>query len=173
MLSIQALAKSYMKRAERSPSSEDASIWLSRAEVEIGRGFDRHTELDLQPGRYSVSEQLQLARLHYLRGRVAELRGDPLEEQLRHFSQAFEIAPERLTAIYTSRSLFALAGHTEGPEQQRLVEDSYDYFLHYIAFSQHDAVQLAEGKRLLETNYEGRFPYLEDRILETRRIYFQ
>jgi len=34
-------------------------------------------------------------------------------------------------------------------------------------------VQLAEGKRLLETNYEGRFPYLDDRILETKRAYFQ
>jgi hypothetical protein len=173
LLSIQALAKSYLKRVERNPSSEDASIWLSRAEVEIERGFDRHTELDLQRGRYPVREQLQLARLHYLRGRSAELRGDPLEEQLRHFSRAFEIAPERLTAIYTSRSLFALAGHTEGPEQQRLVEDSYTYFLHYIAFSQHDTMQLAEGKKLLEMNYEGRFPYLEDRILETRRTYFQ
>jgi hypothetical protein len=173
LLSIKALAKSHLKRAERSQSSEDSSIWLSRAEAEIERGFDRHTELDLQPGRYPVPEQLQLARLHYLRGRSAELRGDPLEEQLRHFLQAFEIAPERLTAIYTSRSLFAIAGHTEGPEQQKLVEHSFDYFLHYIAFSQHDRVQLAEGKRLLEMNYEGRFPYLDDRILETQRIYFQ
>ena len=69
--------------------------------------------------------------------------------------------------------MFALAGYTEGPEQQKLVEDSFDYFLHYIAFSQHDPVQLAEGKKLLEMNYEGRFPYLEDRILETQRTYFQ
>jgi len=173
LLSIQALAKSYLKRAERSQSSEESSIWLSRAEVEIERGFDHHTGLDLQPGRYPVPEQLQLARLHYLRGRAAELRGGPLEEQLRHFSQAFEIAPERLTAIYTSRSLFALAGYTEGPEQRKLVEDSFDYFLHYIAFSQHDPAQLAEGRKLLEMNYEGRFPYLEDRILETQRTYFQ
>jgi len=173
LLSIQALAKSYMKRAERSQSSEDSLFWLSRAEVEIGRGFDRHAKLGLQRGRYPVPEQLQLARLHYLLGRCAELRGDPLEEQLRHFSKAFEIAPERLTAIYTSRSLFAIAGQREGPEQQELVEDSFDYFLHYIAFSQYDPVQLAEGKRFLEINYEGRFPYLEDRILETQRTYFQ
>jgi len=173
LLSIQALAKSYMKRAERSQSSEDSLFWLSRAEVEIGRGFDRHAKLGLQRGRYPAPEQLQLARLHYLLGRCAELRGDPLEEQLRHFSQAFEIAPERLTAIYTSRSLFALAGQREGPEQQKLVEDSFDFFLHYIAFSQYDPMQLAEGERLLEINYEGRFPYLEDRILETQRIYFQ
>jgi hypothetical protein len=34
-------------------------------------------------------------------------------------------------------------------------------------------MQLAEGRKLLEMNYEGRFPYLEDRILETQRIYFQ
>jgi hypothetical protein len=32
---------------------------------------------------------------------------------------------------------------------------------------------LEEGRRLLEVNYEGRFPYLEDRILETRWTYFQ
>jgi hypothetical protein len=173
MLSIQALAKSYLKRAERSESSEDASMWLSRAGAEIERGFDRHAELGLQRGRYPVPEQLQLARLHYLRGRVAQLRGSPLEDQLQHFSQAFEIAPERLTAIYTSRSLFALAGDKEGDEQQKLVEGSFDYFLHYIAFSEHDPMLLAEGRRLLEVNYEGRFPYLEDRILETRWTYFQ
>jgi hypothetical protein len=173
LLSIQALAKSYLKRAERSPSREDSSTWLARAEVEIERGFDRYTELGLQRGRYPVPEQHQLARLHYLRGLSDELRGEPLEEQLQHFSRAFEIAPERLTAIYASRSLFELAGHKEGTEQQKLVEDSFEYFLQYIAFSQHDPMQLAEGERLLETNYEGRFPYLDDRILETRRIYFQ
>jgi len=173
LLSIQALAKAYMKRTERDAAGPEHAIWLDRAEAEIERGFTRHSELEQIPGRYPVPEQLQLARLHYLRGRVAELRREPIENQLRHFSRAFELAPERLTAIYTSRSLFAMAGYADGPEQQKLVEDSFDYFVHYIEFSQHDSLQLAESKQMLEANYEGRFPFLENRILETRKIYFQ
>ncbi len=173
LLSIQALAKAYMKRAERDATSPEHATWLDRAEIEIERGFARHAELERKPGRYPVPEQLQLARLHYLRGRIAEIRREPIEEQLLHFSQAFELAPERLTAIYTSRSLFAMAGHADGVERQKLVEDSFDYFVHYIEFSQHDPLQLAESEKLLEVNYEGRFPFLEDRILKTRKIYFQ
>jgi hypothetical protein len=173
LLSIQALAKAYLHHAERDGNSADASAWLDRAAFEIERGFARHAELGRKPGRYPVPEQHQLARLHYLRGRLAELRHEPIENQLLHFARAFELAPERLTAIYTSRSLFTLAGHAEGPEQQKLVEDSFDYFVQYIEFSQHDSLQLAESERLLEVNYEGRFPYLEKRILETRKTYFQ
>jgi hypothetical protein len=173
LLSIQALAKAYMKRAERDTADPESALWLERAETEIERGFARHSELERIPGRYPAPEQLQLARLHYLRGRVAELRNEPLENQLRHFSQAFELAPERLTAIYTSRSLFAMAGYADGSKQRELIEDSFDYFVHYIEFSQHDSLQLAESEQLLESNYEGRFPFLEGRILETRKAYFQ
>jgi len=174
LLSIQALAKSYLKRAERAdPAGDDRATWLDRAEAEIERGFERNTQLGREPGRYPVPEQHQLARLYYLRGRIAELRREPLETQFRFFARAFELAPERLTAIYTSRSLFGMAGYAEGARQQQLVEQSFDYFVRYIEFSRHDALQLAESERLLETNYEGRFPFLEQRILEARKSYFQ
>jgi hypothetical protein len=173
LLGIQALAKAYMKRAERDEASPGRAIWLDRAEVEIERGFARHSELDRKPGRYPVPEQHHLARLHYLRGRISKLRREPIKNQFRHFSHAFELAPERLTAIYTSRSLFAMAGYADGPEQQKLVENSFDYFVHYIEFSLHDSLELAESERMLEANYEGRFPFLENRILEARKTYFQ
>ncbi len=174
LLSIQALAKSYLKRAERADlAGDDRAAWLDRAEAEIERGFERNTQLGRKPGRYPVPEQHQLARLYYLRGRIAELRREPLETQFRFFARAFELAPERLTAIYTSRSLFGMAGYAEGTRQQQLVEESFDYFVQYIEFSRHDALQLAESERLLETNYEGRFPFLQQRILETRKSYFQ
>ncbi|MBW2543000.1 MAG: hypothetical protein JRF15_13010 [Deltaproteobacteria bacterium] len=173
LLSIQALAKTYLKRAEREPAGPEHETWITRAETEIERGFARHDELGRTPGRYPAPEQLQLARLHYLRGRIAELRREPIENQLHHFARAFELAPERLTAIYTSRSLFAMAGYADGPRQQKLIEDSFDYFVHYIEFSLHDSLQLAESERMLEINYEGRFPFLEERILETRETYFQ
>ena len=66
-----------------------------------------------------------------------------------------------------------MAGYKDGIEQQQLVEDSFDYFVHYIEFSQHDPLQLVESERMLEANYGSRFPFLEDRILETRKTYFQ
>ena len=172
-MSVKALAKSYLKRAEDSESREAAAIWLERAEAEVERGLTHHAELRRIPGRYPVPEQLQLARLNYLRGRLAGLRGKPLREQLRHHARAFELAPERLSAIYTSASLFAMASETRGEEQRQLIKDSFDYFIRYIEFSRHDRLQLAESRELLERNYAGRFPYLEDQVLEARRAYFQ
>jgi hypothetical protein len=172
LLSIQALARSYMKQAESSDSATDRREWLRRTEAEIGRGFERHEALGRVPSRYGVPETLHLARLHYLRGRVAELAGAPVREQVEHYRRAFDLAPERLTAIYASRGLFEMAAGVTGRQQQRLVEHSFDYFVHYLDFSQTDPLQVAEGEALLERNYVGRFPYLASRIEETRRIYY-
>jgi hypothetical protein len=171
LLAIQSLARSYVKRAERSESPSELRALLALARVEIERGFERNAALERVPSRYGVPETLHLARLHYLGGRVAELSGAPPHEQVEHYRRAFELAPERLSAIYTSRGLFEMATGASGEQRQQLVEHSFDYFVHYLAMSEADPLQLAEAEALLERNYVGRFPYLDGRIEEIMRSY--
>jgi len=172
LLAIQSLARSYLKRAEQSESVSERGSLIDRAEAEIERGFVRDARLGRVKGRYGVPEQLHLARLHYLRGRAVGLRGAAPAEQVVHYSRAFELAPERLTAIYTSSGLFQMAGRAEGADRQRLVERSFDYFAHYVEMSHADPLQRDESLALLEHNYLGRFPYLDDRVEQMMRVYY-
>jgi hypothetical protein len=170
LLAIQSLARSYLKRAEASRSQEERARWLARAGFELDRGFARRQELAFVPTRYGIPEVLHVARLHYLQGRVAELSGAPASHQVVHHRRAFELAPERLTAIHTSRGLFEMAADASGDRRRQLIERSFDYFVHYLEMSQSDPLQLAEAHALLDHNYAGRFPYLDERIEETRRL---
>jgi len=173
LLAIQSHAKAHLKEAEAAESDESRSALLAVAAEEIERGFARHEALGRQQTAYATPEHLQLARLHYLRGRVAELSGEALATQLRHYGEAYRLVPERLTAIFISRALFAMAGQNQGEKRQRLVENSFDYFVRYVAHSKRDPVELAESRKLLEMNYAGRFPYLEQRVSAARETYFQ
>ena len=169
LLGIQSLARSHMKHAEMAESPAERAAWLERGLAEVERGFERNAEMARVPSRYGVPETLHLARLHYLRGRIAELAGEPPAEQMVHHRRAFELAPERLSAIYTSRTLFEMAASAEADAQQQLVESSFDYFVHYLEMSAADPLQLAEARELLEHNWVGRFPWLDGRVEATRR----
>ena len=173
LLSIQALAKFYVRQAERADSDEARDAWLRKAVPQIERGIARNEEMGRTPGPYRVPETKHLARIHVLRGRVAAMMGAPPPIQAEHYRRAFELAPERLSAIMLSRSLFQTAGGVPPDQQQRWVEASFDYFVRYIEFSARDPRHLDESRQLLEANYAGRFPYLESRVDETRRTWFQ
>lgn len=166
---FQALAKQYVQRASAAPSPHVREAWARRAEELIARGFERRDELDLQPTSYPIPEQLSVARLHELEGRVARLRNGPPLEQAAHFRRAFELAPNRRSALLLSGSLFEAAAVRPEPERQRLIEESFESFTHYLAFSSSDPKRLADAWQLLERNYAGRFPFLERRIAAMRR----
>lgn len=173
LLSIQALAKHYVKRATAAGDPAARSAWVRLAEHEIDRGFERHSELRLQPTPYKVKERLHLGRLHYLQGRVRELQGAPTQEQLVHFERAFAIAPDRLTAMMLSRGLFELASREEDEARRRvLYESSFDFFLAYVEMGRRDPRRLAQSRDLLASNFEGRFPFLDERIAAAKRTYF-
>jgi hypothetical protein len=92
-----------------------------------------------------------------------------------HFQRAFDLAPNRRTALLLSGSLYDAAAHLPEmpePERERLIERSFDYFLNYLDYSSSDQRRLADGRALLEGNYGGRFPFLEPRIALARRVYF-
>lgn len=174
LLSIQALAKHYLKQAEVEREPKRRLQWITRAEGEIARGFARQQELGLQATPYKIRETLHEGRLHYLQGRVKQLQGAPAQEQLVHFRRAFQIAPDRLTAMMISGGLFEMATRVDDQGTRRaLFEESFDLFMIFVEMGHRDPKRLAQSRELLARNYEGRFPFLEDRIAEAKRVYFQ
>lgn len=173
LLSIQALAKIYLRRAEASDNAAEQQVWIQQALHQLERGHARNLAMAREPGRYRAPERQHLARLHVMSGRAAALSGAPPPAQLAHYRQAFELAPDRLTSILLSRNLFEIAGGVPEEARQRWVEASFEYFVHYLNFSATDPQHLREGRELLETNYGDRFPYLTARVEETRRQWFQ
>lgn len=166
---FQALAKHYVQRASSDPTPTSREVWIRRAEELVARGFERRDELGLKPTPYRIPEQLSVARLHELEGRIARLRQAPALEQAAHFRRAFELAPNPRSALFLSGSLFEAAVVRPEPERQRLIEESFDSFEQYLAFSSGDPKRLANAWKLLERNYAGRFPFLESRIEDARR----
>ena len=173
LLSLQALAKAYVKKAEKEPDPARRLQWIERARVEVERGFEREHELGRQQGRYKTPDQLHLSRLHYLRGRIAAIEGAPLERQVEHYSAAYAIAPDRVSAMMLSRAYFELSALSDHPLREDLVKRSFAYFAEFVHFSKTDPLLLAQSRSMLQSNYEGRFPYLDDAIREMKRVYFQ
>ncbi len=172
LLSIQALAKHYVRLAEAEADPVRRAALVGQAEGLVERGIAHEAAMSRVPGPYHVAEQKHLARLHVLRGRLAALRGAPPHVQARHYRIAFDLAPERLSAIFLSRSLFRSAAHVAPGEQRPLVEASFDYFVHYLEYSANDPQWLEQGRRLLEFNYGERFPYLQARVERVRETMF-
>jgi hypothetical protein len=173
LLSIQALAKIYLHRAEAAKDPAEKQRWIQHALHQLERGHARDREMAREPGPYRVPENKHLARLHVMSGRAAALSGATPPVQMAHYRRAFELAPDRLTAILLSRNLFEIASGVPEDARQRWVEASFEYFVQYLSFSAADPQHLQEGRELLENNYGDRFPYLTARVEETRRRWFQ
>ena len=172
LLAFQALARHYAKQAEIAPAENRRDLALHSKAV-IARGLQRHAALGLESTTYPIPERVQLARLHALAGRADAIPGAPPMMRAAHYRLAFDTAPERLSAILLSGALFEAAQAMPESEGRPLVEESFDYFLAFVALSSSDPSQRRASQILLETNYGSRFPYLEARIAEAKRIHFQ
>ena len=95
LLSIQALAKYYVRQAEAAQDPAARNEWIRKATAQIERGLARDAAMGRVSGPYKVPEIKHLARIHVLRGRVAGMVGAPPPVQAEHFRRAFELAPER------------------------------------------------------------------------------
>ena len=133
LLSLQALAKAYLKKAKNEPARRQQ--WIERAQVEVKRGFDREHELGRQRGRYKTPDQLHLSRLHYLRGHIAAIEGAPLERQVEHYGAAYAVAPDRAGAMVLSRAYFELSALSDDALREDLVKRSFAYFIEFVRFS--------------------------------------
>ena len=172
LLAFSALAREYVNRAEEADAPQERAEYAALAHRIVDLGFERESELDRQPTRYRVPEQAQLADLHVLRGRLARLRGATPAEQAEHFRLAYELAPQRGAAMLASESLYNAAASAPEGDKQKIVSESFDYFMRFVAYSVHDPRYLAECELLLDENF-GEFPHLFARIAEARRVYFQ
>lgn len=173
LLSLQALAKSHLKRAEREADPDLRAPWLARARAAIARGLERDRALGRRPGPYRTPDQLHLARLHYLRGRLSALEGAPPERQLEHYRTAYRLAPDRVSAMMLARGYYELAARAPEAEREALVRRSFEFFVEYGRYSSSDPLLHQQTLALLSANYAGRFPFLEDEIRAARRTWRQ
>jgi hypothetical protein len=173
LLAIQALARSYVERAEREADPALRQRLAEAARSEVERGLARERALGRRPSSYATSEQLQLSRLHQLLGRLAAIDGKPLETQLAHYETSHRIAPSRSSAFLIAKTYLELAERAPRAEQERLVRASLRHFLEYVEQSGRDPVRLEKSSTLLTVLYERRFPFLRGEILAARRTHFQ
>ena len=173
LLGIQALAASYVKRAERETDAIARREWVRRAYVEIARGFERDRALGRRAAGYATAEPLQLSHLHNHLGRLAALEGAPLAQQVEHFARSHEIAPNRRSAFRLAEAYRKLADQAPADQQARWARASLAHFLEYVSLSAGDPARHARSETLLAGLYESRFPFLHDEIRVARERYFQ
>jgi hypothetical protein len=169
LLAIQSLAKLHVRRAEHEADPALRRLAIRQAHHEIARGFARERALSRQPSAYATSEQLNLARLHTLEGRLAALEGAPRQVQLAHYEAAEALAPNRDSALRLAGTLYDLAVDAPAAQREALVRRSFAYFIEYMGYTRSDPLMREKNLRLLAQNYESRFPFLKDEIRVARR----
>jgi hypothetical protein len=170
LLSIQALAKHWMRKAESTTDPEQKRALAAASRQEIARGFEREAALGRVPAPYATSEQLQLARFHYLLGRLATLERAPLQLQIRHFETSREIAPNRTNTLMLAGAYFELAFDAPYAGREALVHRSLDFFMEHVQYTKSDPVRYAKSLTLLSQNYEAHFPFLQERIQQMKAM---
>lgn len=168
LLSIQALAKLYMKQAGKESDPALRASLMAASRREIARGFEREKALGRVDAPYATSEQLQLSQFHYLLGRLDRIEKAPLTIQIEHFQASHALAPSRSNTLMLAGAYFDLGNRTVDVMQKQLLHRSLDYFLEYMKYSAQDRLLREQSLTLLSQNYEERFPFLQDRIHQVR-----
>lgn len=160
LMALQSHAKRIVAAAEESPSSK--LVEAARAAIE--RGIAHEVALDRRPTSYRTPEQLQLARLHFLKCRLARIEHAPIEKQIEYAEQAFSLAPHRSFARELAALYFNAAGKVDDPEHANRVRLSLAYFDRFIRLSGPDPKRVAESRELLRLYDPVRFPFIRDEI---------
>ena len=169
LLAIQSFATSYVKQAEREADPARRRELARQARSEVERGLARDRELGRRPAGYATSEPLQVSRLHTLLGRIGALEGEPLEAQLAHYATAHAIAPNRASAFLLAKLYLELSERAPEVDRERLVRNSWNHFMEYVAHSGRDPVQIARNAGMITAIYEQRYPFLRPEIVSARQ----
>jgi len=173
LLSIQALAKLYMKQAGSESDPMLRASLMAHSRREIDRGFEREKALGRVSAPYATSEQLQLSQFHYLLGRLDMIERAPVARQIEHFQASHELAPTRSNTLMLAGAYFDLGSRSADLEKEQLMHRSLDYFVEYMQYSASDRLLRERSLALLAQNYEQKFPFLQDRIQQTRETMTQ
>jgi hypothetical protein len=173
LLAIRALAAEYGDRAEHEKDAEQRRAWSTRARQEASRGIEREAALGRRATGYATSEQLQLARLYALLGKLDRIDGAPLATQIAHYEQSLAIAPHRANEFLIAGLYLEYADSQPEADRERIVRLSFERFRQYLAESAHDPAWRDRNAALLTNVYERRYPYLASAIGEARETYFR
>ncbi len=168
LLSIQALAKLHLKRADSESDATRRASLVTQSRREIARGFAREKALGRVSAPYATSEQLQLANFHDLLGRLDILEQAPVARRIEHFEAAYALAPTRSNSLMLAGAYFELGNRSAEPARAELLRRSRDYFMEYVEFSSSDRLLREESLALLARNYPPPPPFPQDRFDQTR-----
>jgi hypothetical protein len=173
LLSLRALAAEYAGRAERETDATKRQALSQQARREAVRGIEREAALGRKRTGYQSNEQLQLARLHGMLGRLDRIDGAPLESQIAHYEESFRLAPYRATAFELAKLYLERGLAAPEPERERIVRISFDRYVAYLALSSNDPAWRERNQAFLTKVYERNFPFLGGAVAAARRTYFQ
>jgi len=171
MLSRQALARVYVRRAEAAPDEEAKRVAVGAAAKTIAEGFAYVQALGAQPVPGYFSYQIDFtAKLHHYRGRVMELIGRPTEELLEPYQVAMKLAPgSRLHSFKLAETYYKLAIAKPEPARTELGRRSLQYFGTYAELSLRKQGTLPDLQRTLQANYIAVFGTLAGEIEALRK----
>jgi hypothetical protein len=175
MLAYQAYAKSFVNRARKENNPQDREKWLLKAEMAIGKGVKHFNKLPLvEAPDYLTYEVGYFAKLHYLKGRISELRGESLLAQLAHYKKAYAISPvNSLNQRFLAKTYFMLAlFEKEYLLKTRYAALSFGFFQEYVDFIRHRPVKLKKSYRIFQ-EYLRFFPFLEQQLKAFEENYYR
>jgi tetratricopeptide (TPR) repeat protein len=160
MLAYASLARAYVNKAGNEMDPLKKMDLLNQAEVSVKQGVDKFERSHIQ------KTTPHLLTLYVIWGLISELRGDPFEKQLEHYTTAYELSPRKPDVLRKMAEIyFRMASEAQDPRRQAvLAEESLMFFQKYLDVLPADTPLTLSNLTLLEKEYCVQFPFLDDRI---------
>jgi hypothetical protein len=159
MLAFESAAKTAIAEAAAAEPTAPARARALADAVAIAEWGIRYYES--QPWRpapgYFSREKAHLGGLHSVLGLAATLAGKPPRDRLPHCQRAYEIMPNKQSALLLAQALLDMA--RGDPPDERLARESLGYFTKYVAEAKNDPL-VARGLPSLLAQYSDAFPAL-------------
>jgi len=163
MLAFESYAKTLLHQAATAePGSQERQQALARVSEVAERGIRYFATLPWQPAPgYFSRERAHLAGLYASLGLAATLAGQPLEQRLGFYHQAYQIMPNQQTSLLLAQVLLDMAKRE--PRSEVLARESLNYFRQYLRKASSDPLR-RQGLRGLLGQYTDAFPALAGEV---------
>jgi hypothetical protein len=159
MLAFESAAKTALAEAAAAEASSPARTQAIGHVVALAhRGIAYYGAQPWQPTPgYFSRDKAHLAGLHSALGLAATLAASPPGDRLAHFQRAYEIMPNKQSALLLAQVLLDMA--RSNPPDERLARESLGYFRKYLAETKNDPL-VTRGLPSLLAQYSDAFPAL-------------